>query len=146
MLSGSRVFSTLYLASRYWQISLGPEAREKTAFVTRYGPLEFSVMPFGLCNAGASFQRCMEKVLHGLQRSTAYTDDILTHNKCHEGHLRDLRDTLERLRKAKLKVKTLICKIGYSKTKFLGFIISEKGVTIDEDRIKAIQEYPTPTT
>ena len=69
MLVGKRWFSTLDLASGYWQVSLSPEARCKTAFATHSGLFQFKVMPFGLCNAPATFERLMDRVLQGLQWS-----------------------------------------------------------------------------
>ena len=69
MLAGKRWFSTLDLASGYWQVSLSPEARCKTAFATHSGLFQFRVMPFGLCNAPATFERLMDQVLQGLRWS-----------------------------------------------------------------------------
>ena len=67
MLAGKQWFSTLDLASGYWQVSLSPEARCKTAFATHSGLFQFRVMPFGLCNAPATFERLMDRVLQGLR-------------------------------------------------------------------------------
>ena len=79
LLSGMKYFSTLDLAIRYWQVNMSPDSREKTAFVTHEGLYEFSVIPFGLCNAPATFQRLMEVTLRGLARCkcVVYLDDIL---------------------------------------------------------------------
>ena len=80
MLAGKQWFSTLDLASGYWQVSLSPEARCKTAFATHSGLFQFRVMPFGLCNAPATFERLMDRVLQGLRwsRCLVYLDDIIS--------------------------------------------------------------------
>ena len=80
MLAGKRWFSTLDLASGYWQVSLSLEARCKTAFATHSGLFQFRVMPFGLCNAPATFERLMDQVLQGLRwsRCLVYLDDIIS--------------------------------------------------------------------
>ena len=65
-LSGSQWFSTLDLASGYWQVMMDPKDREKTAFITKYGTYEFNVMPFGLCNVPATFQRLIDRVYKGI--------------------------------------------------------------------------------
>ena len=80
MLAGKRWFSTLDLASGYWQVSLSPEARCKTAFATHSGLFQFRVMPFRLCNAPVTFERLMDRVLQGLRwsRCLVYLDDIIS--------------------------------------------------------------------
>ena len=85
-LAGSCYFSTLDLASGYWQVGMHEESQEKTAFVTWNGLYEFKVMPFGLCNAPAMFQRLMEKVLSGAVREKCliYLDDILVMGQTHQ--------------------------------------------------------------
>ncbi len=76
---GSALFSTLDLAAGYWQVEVDPKDREKTAFISDQGLFEFNVMPFGLCNAPATFQRLMDAVLAGLKWTTClvYLDDII---------------------------------------------------------------------
>ena len=99
-LAGAKLFSTLDLRSGYWQVQVNPEHREKTAFCTSKGLFEFNVMPFGLCNAPATFQRLMDSVLAGLHWKTClvYTDDIIVVGKSFDEHLCNLQAVLERLR------------------------------------------------
>ena len=103
-------------------------------------------MPFGLCNAGAIFQRIMELMLKCVKSSTAYIDDVLTYSKTFEDHIQHLEELLIRLKDANIKVKTSKCKIACKETMFLGYKISDKGVTIDESSIKSLLKYPRPKT
>ena len=91
-LSGSKWFSTLDLICGYWQVEIEEKDRHKTAFCTREGLFEFKVMPFGLCNAPAVFQRLMDLVLSGIQweRCLVYIDDIVIMGKTFERHLQNL--------------------------------------------------------
>ena len=107
LLAGMKYFTTLDLATGYWQAIMSSEAQEKTAFVTHEGLYEFLVMPFGLCNAPATFQRLMEITLRGLARykCVVYLDDIMVIGRTFEEHLNNMREVLERLRKTGLKLK-----------------------------------------
>eukprot|EP00731_Ephydatia_muelleri_P006339 Em0003g587a len=97
-LSQPQLFSTLDLASGYWQVELAEESREKTAFSTTEGLYEFKVMPFGLCNAPATFQRLMDLVLSGLQWSNClvYIDDIMIMGKTFQEHLKNMEQVFAR--------------------------------------------------
>jgi len=99
-LSGVEWFSTLDLRSGYWQVPLDESSKEKTAFSTGRGLWQFKVMPFGLCNAPATFERLMEQVLAGLPLSIAlvYLDDILAPGHSFSHQLSNLRKVFERLR------------------------------------------------
>ena len=110
-LAGSKWFSTLDLISGYWQVEMSPEDQEKTAFCTPAGQYEFKVMPFGLCNAPATFQRLMDMVLAGLQWTSClvYLDDVIVPGKTFSEHLNFLRDVFGRIREAGLKLQSTKC-------------------------------------
>ncbi len=145
-LEGAKWFSTLDLASGYWQVEVDPRDREKTAFPTPYGLYQFRVMPFGLCNAPGTFQRLMEQVLTGLHWTSClvYLDDIIIFSKTIEDHLGRLRDVFSRLRAAGLKVKPSKCHLLRRKVQYLGHIISENGVATDPEKTNRVAEWPTP--
>ena len=110
-LSGSAYFSTLDLYSGYWQVEMDPLDREKTAFSTRMGLYQWRVMPFGLCNAPATFERLMELILSGLtwEICLVYIDDIIVYRVDFETELDRLMVIWDRLRKANLKLKPSKC-------------------------------------
>ena len=105
-LAGSKWFSTLDLLSGYWEVEVAEEDRPKTAFCTTEGLFEFKVMPFGLCNAPATFQRLMDLVLAGLQwpHCLVYLDDVIILGATFQEHLANLQSVFERLRQAGLKL------------------------------------------
>lgn len=104
-LSGSTWFSTIGLRSGYWQVEMAPADREKTAFCTQERLFEFNFMPFGLCNAPATFQRLMDCVLAGLQwlSCLVYIDDIIIIGRSFEENLHHLQQILDHLKSAGLK-------------------------------------------
>ena len=139
-LTGSKVFSTLDLISSYWQVEVASQDHSKTAFCTTEGLLEFNVMPFGLCNAPATFQRLMDMVLTGLQWNSClvYIVDIVIFGKSFEEHLTNLSIVLQRLRKANLKLQPRKCRLCQEQVSFLGHIVSSKGVSTDPDNTEQI--------
>ena len=145
-MAGSRWFTTLDMASGYWQVEMSEEDRPKTAFATRYGLFEWNVMPFGLCNAPATFQRLMEKVMKGLQwRILAlYLDDVVVFADTVANHLERLGQVWDRCRKAGLKLKPRKCQLIRSSVAFLGHVIDADGVHTDPDKVRRIQEWPVP--
>jgi hypothetical protein len=98
-LSGCQWFSSLDLASGFWQVELSPQDREKSTFITRFGTYEFTVMPFGLCNTPATFQRLMDTVLRDIlwQFVVVYIDDINVGSKTFDEHLLHLEQVFLRL-------------------------------------------------
>ena len=147
-LGGACFFSTLDLASGYWQVMMDPKSKEKTAFTTPYGLYQFRVMPFGLCNAPATFQRLMERVLSGLHWTAClvYLDDIIIFSKTVEQHLALLRDVFSRLRRAGLKVKPSKCHLLQTSVHYLGHVVSAKGIETDPGKVKCVSNWPIPTT
>jgi len=147
-LSGSSWFSTLDLASGYWQVEVEEKDRPKTAFTAGSGLYQFTVMPFGLCNAPATFERLMERVLSGLPWEVCllYLDDIIVHATTFEAELERLRSVFTRLREAGLKLSPKKCHLFKKRVVFLGHVVSEEGVSTDPEKIKAVREWPTPTS
>ena len=147
-LAGSQWFSTLDLMSGYWQVEMDPNDKPKTAFACQEGLFQFNLMPFGLTNAPSTFERLMESVLTGLQYQTCliYLDDVIVYsNSFHEGISR-LREVCERFRQAGLKLKAKKCVLFQTEVKYLGHIVSRDGVATDPVKIKAVKEWPTPTS
>ena len=147
-LAGSRHFSTLDLTSGYWQVPLDPDAQEKAAFATRSGLWKWKVLPFGLTSAPATFQRLMEKVLHGLHWKTLllYLDDIIIIAPDFQTHLERLEDVLKRLQGAGLKLKPEKCELLQEKVKYLGHVVSKEGVATDPDKVADIKKWHPPRT
>ena len=145
-LGQARVFSKLDLASGYHQIAVKEEHIQKTAFRTQQGHWEFIVMPFGLCNAPASFQRLMNKVFTGTIGDfvLVYLDDILVFSRTIEEHWEHLRQALQRLRKAKLYGRLHKCEFLKDKVDYLGFEVSSQGVHASPDKVRAVVEWPRP--
>eukprot|EP00731_Ephydatia_muelleri_P008358 Em0004g696a len=145
-LGGSKFFTTLDLASGYWQVEVATEDRPKTAFVTPEGLFQFKVMPFGLCNAPATFQRLMDRVLGGLKWSSClvYFDDIIVIGSTFSEHLKHLAAVLTHLRQSGLKLNPTKCKLCQQQVTFLGHIVSTQGISKDPEKVEVIAKWPTP--
>jgi len=145
-LGGSKYFSTFDLRSGYHQLLMDPADADKTSFVTRTGRYQFRVLPFGLCNAGATFQRIMDIAMSGLNFTTClvYLNDIIVYSRTIDDHLVRLEQIFVRLRMAKLKLKPSKCKLIRTSVEFLGHVVSDKGVSTDPAKIKAVADWPRP--
>ena len=150
-LAGAKYFSTLDLASGFWQIKMHPDSREKTAFITPHGLYEFRVMPFGLCNAPSVFQTLMNRVLSGLNPAveeefvSVYIDDLLVYSKTLSEHLSHLGRVLERLEKAGLKLKASKCHFARKEVQYLGHVLTPDGVKPNPALVRAVERFPLPT-
>ena len=145
-LGQATVFTKLDLASGYHQIAMEESSIQKTAFRTNRGHFEFFVMPFGLCNAPATFQRLMNKVFADNlgQFITVYLDDILIFSRTMEEHWQHLRWALSRLREAKLYGRLHKCEFLKDQVDYLGFEVSPHGIQASPEKVRAIIEWPKP--
>ena len=146
-LQGAQVFSSLDLRSGYWQMMVHPDDVEKTAFICQGGLYQFRVLPFGVINGPASFQRLMSAVLGDLIGRTCYVylDDIVCFSPSVDQHLSDLRDVLTKLQQAGLTVNLDKCHFGCREMVYLGHVITPDGVKPDPDKVDSIKSYPVPS-
>jgi hypothetical protein len=132
--------------SGYHQIKMAVEDEEKTVFIMPIGCLWYTCMPFGLKNAGATFQRAMRKCL-GLQighNIEAYINDIVVKSRSKETLIDDLHETFANLRKVQLRLNPEKCTFGLPSGKLLGYLVSHRGIEANPDKIKAIDEIQAP--
>ena len=147
-LVGSEHFSSLDLKSGFWQVPMDPESKKYTAFTAGdMGFFEFNRMPFGLCNAPATFQRCMVNCLGELNLVYAiiYLDDIVVFSDTEEEHLIRLRKVFEKIREQQLKLKPSKCNLFRRSTVYLGHLVSGAGIQPDPKNVEVIKNYPEPT-
>ena len=147
-LTGAKYFSTLDLASGYHQVAMHPDDIEKTAFTTPFGLFEWTRVPFGLTNAPAVFQRLMQSVMNDyvFRILMCYLDDILCYASSFKDHLSRLETIFKRLREVGLRLNPEKCSFCQDSVLFLGHIVSSEGIRTDPGKIRAVQDFPTPTT
>jgi ribonuclease HI len=146
--AGHAMFSFMDGFSGYNQICMSPKDAEKTAFRTPIGNFYYTVMPFGLKNAGATYQRTMTAMFHDMMHREIedYVDDIVVKSKTRRDHFGVLKKVFERCRLYKLKMNPLKCAFGVSAGKFLGFLVHQRGIDVDPTRASAIATMKPPTT
>ncbi|KAI5756548.1 hypothetical protein M8J77_025839 [Diaphorina citri] len=141
-------FSTLDLASGFYQIEVDEASIPKTAFSTEHGHFEFLRLPMGMRNSPATFQRVMEQILRGLINNVCvvYLDDILVFGTSLQEHVQNLRLVFERLKNANLKLQMDKCEFLKKDVDFLGHVITPQGVKPNPKKIEIIRNYPIPKT
>ena len=142
----SSIFSTLDCTSGYHQIRIKPEDVEKTAFNTRYGQFEYLVVPFGLCNAPATFQKMVHEIFLKFldEFLEIFIDDLLIHSQSEDEHLEHLKKVLTLCEENELFIKPQKCKLGYPEVEWVGHVLSENGQAVNQAKIRAVVEWDTP--
>jgi len=145
-LQGAKMFSKIDLISGFFQIPLAEEDRAKTAFRTRYGHFEWTVLPMGLTNAPATFQHLMNHTFREfLDRCVlVFLDDIVVYSQSIEQHVRDVRAVLQRLKDIGLYAKKSKCALFMQEIEFLGHHVGRDGLRVMQDKVDAVQKWPVP--
>lgn len=145
--AGARWLTRWDMVQSYYQIPLSPESQPLTAFKTPYGNFSYRVLCFGLKCAGATCQKLMEFVLRGTHRfAGVMIDDIITFSKTFEEHLEHIKTVLDRIRKAGLTLNAKKCHVATNKIRLFGFEICNGIVTPDDEKIRAVKNWPVPNT
>ena len=147
-LNGAKWFTTLDLASGFNQVAVADDDKQKTAFTTPFGLYEYNRMPFGLCNAPATFQRLMQSCLNDqiYQTLMVYIDDIIIFAETFDDHLARLDKALARLTEHGLKIKTEKCSFLQRKVSYLGYTVSDQGISTDPDKVAAVTQWKVPVS
>ena len=124
---------------------MAPEDVHKTAFVTPDGQYEFTRMPFGMVNSGATLIRGLEKILEGMPGDGSYIDNIMIFSDSWEDHLRTLQELFGRLRKARITARPTKCLLGASRMEFLGHEVKGDLITLSQDNLEKVRNTPRPT-
>ena len=141
-----KIFSFMDGFSGYNQIKMAPEDMEKKTFITQWGTFCYKVMPFRLKNDGETYQRAMVALFHDMihKEVEVYVDDMIDKSHTKEEHIIHLQKLFECLRKYRLRLNPIKCIFGVRSRKLLGFIVSQQGIEVDPDKVKAIKEMPSP--
>ena len=145
-LAGMKVFSKIDLRKGYWQIPVAARDIKKTAVITPFGLFEFKRMPFGLKNAGQTFQRMMDSLLQGLPWCFVYLDDVLVASPTKAAHKRDLKEVMARLESQGLVINEEKCQFYQRQVEFLGHLVDSTGIRPLPDKVVAITKFPKPAT
>ena len=142
------MLSFLDAFSGYHQIPMHPPNAEKTSFITPHGLYCYNVMPFGLKNAGATYQRLVTKMFRSLLSSTmeVYIDDMLVKSKQRPDHVAHLQQTFDLLRESSMKLNPLKCAFGVSAGRFLEFMVTQRGIEANPAQLKAILQSSIPSS
>ncbi|KAG7542873.1 Retrotransposon gag domain [Arabidopsis thaliana x Arabidopsis arenosa] len=144
--AGNELLTFMDAFSGYNQIMMNPEDQEKTSFITDRGIYCYKVMPFGLKNAGATYQRLVNKMFHNHLGKTmeVYIDDMLVKSLKKEDHVKHLEECFDILNKYQMKLNPAKCTFGVPCGEFLGYIVTERGIEANPNQINAFLNMPSP--
>lgn len=145
-LHGAQLFTTLDAASGFWQVAMHPDSVEKTAFTSAVGHFEWLVMPMGLTNSPATFQRVMDIVLADIIGKFVYVylDDVVVFSSDFDSHLEHIVAVVDRMREAGIRLSPKKCRFAFKEVALLGFRVSNEGITMDPAKVEAITQWPPP--
>ena len=143
---GSALMSFMDGFLGYNQIKIAPKDMTKTTFTTEWGIYCYTVMPFGLKNVGATYQRMAMALLHDMMHNKVevYVDVMIVNSKDKEWHITNVRKLFERIKEYRLRLNPQKCTFGVNAGILLGFLVSDKGIEVDPSKIKAILDIPPP--
>nr|AAG37039.1 polyprotein [Dictyostelium discoideum] len=146
-LKDAKVFSKIDLTSGYYQIKMKEEDKDKTTFVSHMGQFRYVVMPFGLCNAPATFQRYMNELLKDELRKSniGFIDDCIIYSKNNEYHIEHVKLLFEKFKEKGAKLQITKCEFEKEEIKFLGYIVSKNGITYDSSKFNELLKTPPPS-
>ena len=143
-LAGCKVFSKLDANPEFWQIKLAWESRQPTTFITPWGRFSFNVLPSGINSGSEKFQKNTNQILQGLEGVECNTSDVLVHGRNREEHEERLETLIKRLVEAGVTLNLNKCKFSTDKIKFLGHVISSRGIEVDPSKLHAVAALPPP--
>ena len=130
----------------YWQVPLTQQAREISAFVTPSGLYQYKVMPFGMKNAPATFQRMVNKLVRDIDGCEGYIDDVVIYSDNWSDHIRQITRFFQIMREAKLTINLMKSEFGKDTVKYLGHTVGQGQVRRLDAKIQTIVKYPIPTS
>ena len=147
-LNGSCWFTSFDAEKGYYQVAMKERAKEISAFRCPFGYFHFTKMPFGMKNAGATFQRMMDMVLKGLawQCCMVFVDDVVVYSKTWEEHLRDVEQVLQKFKECGITLNLKKCLLAQNQLPFLGHVVSKEGIKPDPSKVKAVKDFQRPST
>jgi predicted aspartyl protease len=146
-LSGAKIFTQLDCQSGYWQIRVKESDISKTAFRSRVGHYEWMVMPQGVTNGPATFSALMQHIFSDIidKYFICYLDDMLIYSKNESEHYKQCENVFRLLRQHKLYCQLTKCRFFVNQVYFLGHKISQNGISMQQDKVKAIMQWPIPS-